>query len=448
MTVVHERYTKPIMQQLWSPEFVFDFWLKVELAFLRARMEAGDLSREAYEAIDRHASFETERIHELDKQLDHDLIAFVKTVQESLHKAGVGQYASEIHHRLTSYDTEDPAMVLMLRAAANYILEVNERAEGAFRRLAAQHKWTFLIAHTHGQYAEPSTLGHLLLVFAEELRRTRRRLLYVIENELCEAKMSGAVGNFPGLDPSLEVRALDVLSLKPAVAETQIVQRDRVAMFLSVLAICASSIEQIGRTFWEMMRSNARELEEPRRSSASRGSSRMAYKRNPRLMEQLQGLARLVRADALCAMENIATPEFRGIEQSCVERHILPRATTLVHYMLETVAQVGDGLIVHPERMLRNLDEMQGVWASNPIRDALLEAQVPYDDAYLYTQRLGFKAIDEGLSLVELLETELISEAIQRPAKDVLGEERLRGFFDHRAYVERGINEMFSRAGL
>jgi len=438
------RYTRPEFLALWSEQNKKQMWLGVEIAFLAARVTFGSLSSEAYSAIRTHAKVDLARMDELEAEFSHDMIAFVVAVQESLEKAGAGQYASEFHKLLTSYDIEDPAMVMLLRRAVALDIDALSALEDTLRIKAKEHKWTLMIARTHGQYAEPDTFGHLLLVYAEAIQRGRERLQHALSHELAEAKISGAVGNYPGLKPAMEAHALDLLGLKPAKAETQILQRDRFAAVLSAIAVAGATIEQICRTFWEMMRSEIHELEEPR-GTKQRGSSRMAYKKNPIATEQLQGLARLLRGYQLAALENVATPDCRDISQSSVERHILPDATALLHYMAFKLTKLVGGLAVFPDRMCKNLDDTHGVWAAQPIRDALMEAGVPYNDAYEYTQHTGFRAAQVGMPFLDYLRSKTISEADRRTALDILGEERLRSFFDPKAYIQDGIEHIFSQ---
>lgn len=447
MGVLHERYSLAEMLQVWSEDHRLQCWFRVEMAALQARVEAGELSAIAVQQVSYYARINPRRMKEIEKETRHDVIAFVKMLQETLKGTDAERYGHEIHKPLTSYDVVDPATVLQLREATQLVCVALEKTIEVMRRRAVEHKWSLMIAFTHGQYAEPSTFGHLLLVYATQLERSLRRLNDALRFELAEGKMSGAVGNYAGPSPALERRALELVGLKPAIAETQILQRDRFAAVLTPLAILARSIEQMARTFHGRMSSIVRELEEPR-SPNQRGSSRMAYKKNPILTEQVWGLARLIQADAGVAMEDIPTLDFRTIEQSCAERHIFPRATTYTHYLVTKLGELMEGLVVRPKRMLRNLKATQDVWAANPVRDALMEADVSYDDAYEYMQRLGFQASEDERPLLELLQTEPITKSDQRTAQDILGAERLSGFFDARAYVERGINEMFSRAGL
>lgn len=439
-----KRYTLAPMQQLWlREETKFEQWLEVELACLEARVTLGDLKPEALGAIRTHARFTIERIEELEAVYEHDLLAFVGSVHESLVEAGVGQFKEEFHKGLTSYDIEDPALILMLRQATVEILRSLYGLREVLRRKAKEHQWTLMVARTHGQFAAPSTFGHLLQVFASAIFRSARRLELVLAFELSEGKMSGAVGAYGGMDPRWEREALQLLGLKPAEAETQILQRDRHAMLASTLAVAAGSIEQMCRTFWEMMRREVRELGEPRQPR-QRGSSAMPHKNNPRLTERLMGLARIVRACAGAAVENIATPEWRDISQSSAERHIFPTATGLLHYMAIQATYLVEDLKVFPDRMCKHLEETSlGVWAGQPVWVALMEAGVPYDTAYGYVQASAFEAEENGLHLRQVLCRRLVSASDPRTAEAILGPERLAQCFDARAHIERGIRHIF-----
>ena len=436
------RYTLEPMQRLWGdPQTKFQFWLKVELAMLKARQLSGQITEDAYNAIAANAKIDVDRIDQLEVEYRHDMIAFVVAVQESLTAAGVGQYKEELHKLLTSYDTEDPAMILMLRRAVELVLTELELLSDALCVKAYEHRETLMIARTHGQFAEPTTFGQVLLVHYYEIDRSLGRLRHLLETELAEGKMSGAVGSYAGLDPKLEAAALKELGLKPAKAETQILQRDRHATVLNTLAVAAGSIERLARTFWEMMRSDTQELQEPR-GAKQRGSSAMAHKRNPILTEQLMGLPRLLRGHAHAAMENIATPEGRDISQSSVERHIFPDATSLLHYMAARATALVARLVVFPERMAYNLNTAsRGVWASQLVRTALMEAGVDYNAAYDYLQQASFRT---DLALKQAVSELPLSGADPRTALLVLGQERLDQCFDAWAYVQPGIKHLFS----
>lgn len=435
------RYTLDPMKRLWGdPGAKFQYWLKVELAMLKARQLKGQITEGCYNAIAANAKIDVARIDQLEGEFRHDMIAFVVAVQESLTAAGAGQYKEELHKYLTSYDTEDPAMILMLRRAVELVLLELEQLSDALCIQADANKDVPMIARTHGQFAEPTTFGAMLLVHYYEIDRSMERLKYVLATDLSEGKMSGAVGSYAGLNPELETLALQELGLRPAKAETQILQRDRHANLLSVLAIAGASIERLARSFWEMMRSDVGELQEPR-SKKQRGSSAMAHKKNPILTEQLMGLPRLLRSCAHAAIENVATPECRDISQSSVERHIFPDATSLLHYMATKAAGLVGGLVVNRERMLYNLTTAsRGVWASQLVRTALMEEGVGYDEAYEYLQQASFRL---DVTLLQAVSEMPLSENDRRTALDILGQPRLEGCFDAMAYIGPGIQHLF-----
>lgn len=443
-----ERYTDKRFQVLWSEEEKFSTWLKVELAFLRARAETGDLNQSDYRMIEKHASFDINRINELEAEIQHDMIAFVMSIQESLEKAGVGQLKEEFHKRLTSYDIEDPALVLMLRESALLIHGQLVYFQQSLKTLALKHKLSLMITSTHGQFAEPGTFGELVLVYYEQATRNMRRLERVIDEELSEGKISGAVGNYSGIDPKLERLALSYLDLKPAAAETQILQRDRHATYMSVLAIISSSIQQMAETFWIRMHSMVGELQEGRKPK-QRGSSAMPQKRNPILTEKLKGMARLVRANLQASLENIATPEWRDISQSNVERHIFPDATSQTFHMLLGATRLVDNLVVNEKRMAENLFvNSLGVWATQRVRNAMMDAGVEYNVAYEYTQKCAFLATDNRLHLLTYLKSLPLSGLDESTAEDVLGVKVLDNFFDPVACVKslrKGLNKMFRK---
>lgn len=442
------RYTLAPMKQLWlRQETKFEYWLKVEIAALQARADCGELREDIPELIEQSARIDVARINELEAEFDHDMIAFIGSVQECLRQAGLGEdIIGEFHKHLSSYSIEDPALVLMLREGVGFILYELRRLREALRARSIQHKWDLMIARTHGQFAEPTTFGALLAIFTSQTDRSICRLQTVLNEELSEANMAGAVGIFGDLKPAVAERALGLLGLKLAKAESQILQRDRHAALLSAIAIAGAGIEQMCRTFWEMMRAEVRELQEPRLPN-QRGSTAMSHKRNPILTERLMGIARILRANAGAGLENIATPEHRDISQSSVERHILPDSTALFHYMVVKATGLVSGLDVFPEQMLHNLDvETRGVWASQRIRNLLMVAGVPYDVAYKFTQQVCFEAVDQGVHLRELLATRPVDP--DKPgntltAVAMLDQQRVEECFEPMRSVRQGVEYIF-----
>lgn len=443
-----QRYTKEPMAQLWlDPQTKFFYWLKVELAVLRARVKLGEIAPEVPEAIQDNAAINVARIDELENGpngVGHDMIAFIMAVQESLQQAGVPQnIINELHQRVTSYDIEDPALVLMLRQALELIIKELTDLQYALQQQADKHRQTIMIARSHGQYAEPDSFGRLLLSFASDIKRSVKRLQYILDEELCEAKISGAVGNYAGMDPRIEKLALAELGLRPAKVETQILQRDRHAMMMSVIAIAGASIERLAKTLWVMMRSDVGELQEPR-GKKQRGSSRMPQKRNPILTEQLFGLPRLLRGAVQPALEDIATIECREISQSSVERHIFPDATSQLHYMAARVTKLIQNLIVFPERMQENLECSYDTWAGGPLKDALLTAGVDPTTVYEFIQGACFQAQDGRTPLLTVLNHLPLSATDHRTIYDLLPVENITALMDPWNYIQAGVDHAFS----
>lgn len=441
-----KRYTLPPMDQLWGrPERQFEGWLDVEIAAMRARVTLGELPGQAYQAIVKFretVTVDVERIRTLERLYGHDMIAFIEAMRELLVVDGAEETARQFHIPFTSYDIEDPALIVRLREGTIEIREALHRLEDVLLRRAHEHQWTLMLGRTHGQYAEPTTFGCLLMVFRHEVRRVIRRLTLAIELELSEGKMSGAVGAYGDINPELEKAALGYLGLAPAAAETQILQRDRHAALLGVYAVAAGVVEHLCRVFWELMRSEVRELEEPR-TEEQRGSSAMPWKKNPILTERLQGMARLIRGYAIPAFENIATPDWRDISQSSVERHIFPDATAVLYYMAVKATELVDGLKVFAGRMqYRLVVASAGVWAGQWVRDALIDAGVEPNIAYRYIQRIGFRAADEGIHLQELL-AEPLSTTDSRTGTEIIGPATIDKLFDPLARIRTGVEHIF-----
>jgi adenylosuccinate lyase len=346
------------------------------------------------------------------------MIAFIETVQASLETAGYGHLKGEFHKGLSSYNVEDPAEVLRLRGALELIIFELKALYQTLCRRAEEHRYSYLIAETHGQWAKPSTFGHLLKVCADTISRCIKRHERDLDYELMEANIPGAVGNFIGIDPRTAKKAAEILRLKLAPAETQILQRDRHAAVLAHLAITARVIENISETLWLMARSIEGTIAEPF-GAKQKGSSAMPHKKNPITIERMKGLARLVSADALVGFEDIVTRGWRSIEQSSAERHIFVRATTLVHYMARKMTWI--------------------------ISEALVAAGVEPDLAYRYTQRLGHIATQKGnQDFRTLLSTDGLDDTDPRTAETILGAEMLNSFFDLERVVNPGINYIFS----
>lgn len=439
-----ERYTLKPMRELWlRPESKFEHWLKVEVAVLKAMATLGRIPSQAPSLISTHAVIDVALIDELEAEFQHDMIAFVEAVRRSLAGTPAEQYAKWLHYEVTSYDVEDPALVLMLREAVHLIIRELDCLQVELLKKAVAHEYTMMIARTHGQYAHPDTFGRLLLVFLSELNRCRQRLYGLFSTELAEGKLSGAVGNYAEIDPEVERLALEELELQVADAESQILQRDRHAMVVAALTALAGCYEQMAKTFWVMMRSEVGELREGRKKT-QRGSSAMPQKRNPIKTEQLMGLPRLLRGHLAAAMEDIATFECREISQSSVERHILPDATSLTHYMTVRMTKLVETLEVRSGRMRANLDATGGIWAAQRVRNALIASGMSNDEAYQLVQAAAFKAEDEGSSFAVVLGNMTVP-GVDQTIPWVLGEEQFADLFSPMDYIKRGVDTTFAR---
>jgi adenylosuccinate lyase len=426
---VIERYTLPEIGGVWTEEAKYHAWLEVELAVCRARAALGEIPTEEVEELADKADFTVERIHEIERETEHDVIAFVSTVAEN-----GGDVARHFHFGLTSSDVLDTAGALQLKEALS-LIQV-EAAELALLlcEMALEHRHTVMVGRTHGVHAEPTVLGHKLAVWAFEMERNLDRLAHARE-VAAVGKISGAVGTYANVDPNVEAMACEELGLKPAPASTQIVQRDRHAEVLATLAILGSTLEKIALEIRGSQRTEVRELAEPF-GRGQKGSSAMPHKRNPILSERLCGMARLLRGYASVGFENNALWQERDISHSSAERVVLPDATILAYYMLRTMRSILRGLRVHKDRMLENLGLGGGIVYSGRVLLALVEAGMSRDDAYAIVQGAAMQAWEGEGSFRELLEE-------KEEVREHLGTD-LGGLFDP-AYALRNLVTVFER---
>ncbi|MGZ6260862.1 MAG: adenylosuccinate lyase [Candidatus Limnocylindrales bacterium] len=391
------RYTRPEMGALWTDQARFEAMLRVELAVARAQARRGLIPREALETLEAGARVDVARIAELERTTDHDVIAFVSQVAETVGPAG-----RFLHLGLTSSDVVDTALALQCRAAAALLLADCEAALEVVVGRAREHADTVMMGRTHSVHAEPITFGLKLAGWAFELARDRARL-EAAAADLATGKISGPVGTYSHLDPDLEAEVLGELGLRPDPASTQIVARDRHAAFLTVLAVIGGSVERFATEIRNLQHTEIGELMEPFRAG-QKGSSAMPHKRNPILSERLSGLARLLRGYAQAALEDQALWHERDISHSSVERVALPDATILLDYMLTRFAGLAAGLVVRPERMRDNLERGLGLHASSRVLLALVEeGGLSREAAYELVQRNALRAADERLPLRTLL---------------------------------------------
>ncbi|MBN2333815.1 MAG: adenylosuccinate lyase [Deltaproteobacteria bacterium] len=391
-----DRYTRPEMGAIWSEENKYKSWLQVEVAACEAMAEQDLIPAEAARTISEKADFSVARIDEIEQEVRHDVIAFLTSVGEF-----VGPDSRFIHLGMTSSDVLDTALALQLKEAGELILDGIDRLLTVLENKAHQHRDCVMIGRSHGIHAEPITFGLKLAIWYDEIRRQRCRFLQALE-DISVGKISGAVGTFANIAPVVEESVCRKLGLKPAPASSQIVQRDRHASFFTVLALLAGSIEKFATEIRHLQRTEVGEAEEFFHAG-QKGSSAMPHKRNPILSENLCGLARLVRANALAAMENMSLWHERDISHSSVERVIAPDSTILIDFMLHRVTGVIDKLVVYPERMQENLQLTGGTFFSQGILLALARRGISREQAYRWVQRNAMKSFESGTSFKENL---------------------------------------------
>ena len=383
------RYTLPEMGALWSEENKFQKWLEVELAVCEVHAEMGTIPRDALEQIKNHAKFSVERINEIEKTTDHDVIAFTTNLAES-----IGDAARFVHFGLTSSDVVDTANALLLRDACDILLKKIDSFLPVLQRRALEFKHTPQVGRTHGIHAEPTSFGLTFALWYDEMQRNRERLARA-RAAVAVGKISGAVGAFALLDPQVEEKVCARLGLRPAPVSTQIVQRDSYAEYLCTLAVIASSLDKFALQIRHWQRTEVREAQE-KFKQGQKGSSAMPHKRNPILSERICGMARVVRAHSIVGLENVALWHERDISHSSAERVVLPDASIATDYMLSKMASLVDGLVVYPERMLENLNATRGLIFSGQLLLALTRAGVARETAYEWVQRNAMKVWDEG----------------------------------------------------
>ena len=394
------RYTLPEMGAIWSEAARFEKMLEVELAVARAQAARGLIPAEALGTIEERAKVDVDRIAEIEQTTDHDVIAFVSQVAET-----VGPEGRYLHLGLTSSDVVDTALALQLRAAGERLLADCDRLLATLVARARGEAGTVMMGRTHSVHAEPTTLGLKLASWAFEVDRDRRRLAEAVA-EIGTGKISGPVGTYSHLDPDLEAEVLAALGLRVDPVSTQIVQRDRHAALLAAIAITGGSLERFATEVRNLQHTEIGELQEPFRSG-QKGSSAMPHKRNPILSERIAGLARLLRGYAATAFEDQPLWHERDISHSSAERVILPDATIVLDYMLVRMTGLVEGLVVRPERMRENIERGLGLHASSRVLVALVDdGGLPREEAYAIVQRCALRAADERLGLRDVLATE------------------------------------------
>jgi adenylosuccinate lyase len=425
-----ERYTLPQMRELWSDENKFRKWVEVEILACEAQAKLGNIPKSVVPRIRKKANFNVEKINQIEQKVKHDVIAFLTNLAEY-----VGEDSKYIHLGMTSYDVVDTALSLILKEAGNIILKDLEGLRKVVRKKAFQYKKTPMIGRTHGVQAEPISLGLKFALWYAEIERDIERLKKAIKT-VSVGKLSGAVGNFAHLSPKVEEYVCKKAGLAPASVSTQILQRDRHAEFVTTMAIIAGSIEKFATEIRNLQRTEVLELEEGF-TKGQKGSSAMPHKRNPFMCERLTGMARVVRGDALAALENMNLWHERDITNSAVERVILPDSTSLVDYILVNFTRIMENLTVYPENMLKNIDKTKGLVFSQRVLTKLTRKTKTREEAYALVQENAMKAWNTGESFKELV---LKDQRI----KKYLSQKEILDCFDLKYYL-RNVDYIFKR---
>src|SRR6266702_1542479 len=425
-----DRYTLPEMGALWSEDTKFRKWLDVEIAVCEVHAEMGTIPPDALEQIKSRAKFAVERINEIEKTTDHDVIAFTTNLAES-----IGDAARFVHYGLTSSDVVDTANALLLRDACDILLKkINELMEVLERR-AKEFKHTPQVGRTHGIHAEPTSFGLTFVLWYDEMRRNRERLARARET-VAVGKISGAVGAFAHLDPQVEDKVCARLGLKAAPISTQIIQRDNYAEYLCTLAVIASSLDKFALQIRHWQRTEVGEAQE-RFKKGQKGSSAMPHKRNPILSERICGMARVVRANSVVGLENVALWHERDISHSTAERVVLPDSSIATDYILQKMASLVGGLVVYPERMLENLSATGGLIFSGQLLLALTQAGVSREEAYEWVQRNAMKVWNGGGDFQSLVSAD-------KEIRAHLSADQIARVFSLDTYL-RNVDKIFAR---
>lgn len=428
-----ERYTNPEMGHIWTLQHEFEVMLDVEIAACEAMAELGEIPKEAAKNIRAKAKFDLPRVKEIEKVTNHDIIAFLTNVAEY-----VGDDSKYIHKGLTSSDVKDTALGIMMKKSADIIIEDIKKLREVLLRRADEHRHTPCIGRTHGIHAEPMTLGLKFALWYSELGRDLKRIENAREN-IAVGKLSGAVGTYSNIDPRIEELVCKKLGLTPVPLATQVVQRDRHAEYMTMLAITSSSLERFATEIRNWQRTDIREAEEYF-SPGQKGSSAMPHKRNPITCERISGLARIVRGNALASLEDITLWHERDISHSSVERVILPDSTITVDYCLRKFTNIVDKLLIYPEAMMANMNKTGGLIYSQRIMLAIVNKGVLREDAYKWVQRNAMKRWMAG----EDFRTNIEKDA---DVMKYLTKEEIDNCFDYKWFL-RNVDMILSRFGI
>ena len=424
------RYTLPEMGALWSEQNKFQKWLDVEIAVCEVHAEMGTIPADALEQIKRRARFSVDRINEIEKTTNHDVIAFTTNLAES-----IGEASRFVHYGLTSSDVVDTANALLLRDSTEILLKKIDALMEALKHRALEFKNTPQVGRTHGIHAEPTSFGLTFALWFDEMLRNRERLVRARE-AVSVGKISGAVGAFAHLDPSVEEKVCSRLGLKAAPVSTQVIQRDIYAEYLNTLALIASSLDKFALNVRHWQRTEVREAQE-KFTKGQKGSSAMPHKRNPIISERICGIARVIRANSLVGLENVALWHERDISHSSAERVVLPDSSIALDYILQKATGLIDGLVVYPERMLENLNATRGLIFSGQLLLALTSRGVSRETAYEWVQRNAMRVWDENQDFLDLIMAD-------KDIRNQLSEGEVRQVFSLDHYL-RNVSAIFER---
>ncbi|MCL9970923.1 adenylosuccinate lyase [Anoxybacillus kestanbolensis] len=428
-----ERYTRPEMGAIWTEENRFRAWLEVEILACEAWAELGVIPKEDVEKIRQHASFDIDRIKQIEEETRHDVVAFTRAVSETL-----GEERKWVHYGLTSTDVVDTALSYLLKQANEILLRDLENFIAVLKEKAIEHKYTVMMGRTHGVHAEPTTFGLKLALWYAEMERNLERFKQAAET-VRVGKISGAVGTYANIDPFVEQYVCEKLGLQPAPISTQTLQRDRHAHYMATLALIATSIEKFAVEIRGLQKSETREVEEFF-ARGQKGSSAMPHKRNPIGSENMTGMARVIRGYMLTAYENVPLWHERDISHSSAERIILPDATIALDYMLNRFTNIVKNLTVFPENMKKNMDRTLGLIYSQRVLLALIDTGMTHEEAYDLVQPKAMEAWEKQVPFRSLIEADEVITS--RLTKDQIAD-----CFDYNYHLKH-VDTIFSRLGL
>ena len=428
-----ERYTTPDMGRIWSDQNKYATWQKVEITVTEVLSDMGIVPKEAVKVINEKANFSVDRINEIEATTHHDVIAFLTNLAEN-----IGPESRFIHMGMTSSDLLDTSLALLCQEAGEIILEKLKTFHQVLRKKATEHRETFQIGRSHGVHAEPITFGLKLAMWSEEMGRNVVRWERAVES-IATGKISGAVGTYQHLDPEVETEACKRLGINAATVSSQVVQRDHHAEYLTTLAIMGASMEKIAVEIRHLQRTEVLEAEEFF-SKGQKGSSAMPHKRNPIITERMTGFARLLRANAHAALENVALWHERDISHSSVERVIIPDSTNIMDYMLNKMIVLMENLLVYPDNMLQNLNKTGGLIFSQEVLLALIKKGITREESYAMVQRNAMQVWEHQKDFKTLLKADL-------EIMNLLSEDEIDDLFDLQK-VMKNINKVFERLDL